>query len=173
MPTGPLWNNDLSDDQVALLPANTLKEKDPRRYEAIVSLLKSGCAIKTITQATGAHHSTVQRIMVENEDASLTVPALAAKMGRLAHNAADRIQEILEDPERREEVAFKDVAVAMGIAADKLDRLASSGAPITQNNVQININEASDLQSMLDSLPQPKPAKKAPVIDVTDSAPED
>ena len=155
------------------LPANTIKEKDPERYKAIIGLLKEGVALKVIARTVGTSTSTLHRLMEQDEELRLSHGGLMAKLRKHAHHALDRMNEQLE--ENPESVGYKDVAVGMGIAADKLEKLSAAQVPHTVNVTQVNVTEAASINDLIASLPTAKPADPpngAEVVDVEEVKPE-
>ena len=150
-------------EEVETFNPNDMKVRDPERYKCIEQLIKDGCSIKTIGRSTRASHHTIYKIMARSQDGSLGMSALTNKLNRAANQSLDRISEIMEDPEQREKVAFKDLSVLAGIATDKCEKLAGSQVPVHQTNIQINVKEAQNLSDMLKDLPG-----DSPTIEVND-----
>ena len=153
------WSKELTKEKMTHLPPNTMRELDPERYECILQLIREGVALKAIQRATGASTSTLYRLMAEDPSLNNGAGALAAKLRRHAHHALDRLNELLE--ESPEELSYRDIAVSMGIATDKIDRLSQSEAAPSLSLTQVNVNAVPDLNKLIAGLPGQHTSKQS------------
>ncbi len=160
---------DLSKEEVALLDPLSLQSQDPARFDCVKKLLLEGVSLRAIARATGTGQHTIEKIMASDPSLKLGVQALAAKSVRLAHHAGDRLLERLEDDAQAAEFSAQALGVAFGIATDKSEKLLSSQVPQQQVNVQINVNEAADLNALAQGLPSVNKDSSQP-IDVEEVA---
>lgn len=170
MPTNRKWSL-MKSEEVAKLPANTIKERDPERYKCIIQLLKEGTSHKAISKATGACMAVITKIMLADDELNKGIDALSSRAKKGAGHAIDRLNERME-ADVNNEIAFKDLAVVAGILTDKVEKLSQSQAPQSLHVTQINVNEAVDINDIIQSLPKSAPQEQSQAIDVEDVTPE-
>ena len=156
MPRGKLirWNQDVNKEQLSKMSPSKIKDLDPERYDAIVTMLKEGVGHNSIERAFGLRWHTIQKIAVTEPSLNGGMEVIQGKLKRHVTHALDRMAELLET--EPESIKYKDLAIGAAIGVDKLDKLAANQTPTYQTNVQINVAEGQSLSDMLDSLPSAK-----------------
>lgn len=108
--------------------ASTLHARHPDRYLAIVCLLASGCGQLRTARHVGCSVHTV-RAVAEREKAAIgdERKQIVSRSLSLAAMLQETMEERLACKKMRDEIPFRDLAVAMGISVDQSIKL--SGGP--------------------------------------------
>jgi|DEB0MinimDraft_4_1074332.scaffolds.fasta_scaffold10918_6 hypothetical protein len=165
MPSAAKWTR-LTSEQLKDMDSNAIEKADPERYKAIVKMLQLGMSIRGTAEAAGCSHTTVYRIMMQDESMQKGITALSAKLQKNAHQSLDRMVEMMDDPELRDKISYKDLAVSTAVVTDKIEKLSQSQAPQHLHVTQINVNETASINDLIDSLPSAAPKQQPQSIDV-------
>jgi len=122
-----------------------LKVRDPKRYQAIKSLLAENIGVKRIADLLDVHLHSVQAVREMESGSIATLREVIAKASRNAsHLCVDRIKEMLLDEDERKKLTLRELGIAYGILTTNAELL--SGRATARVDVNAGESGHSDLE---------------------------